>query len=329
MYKSILIYTIFILFGLNTKLIAQSRTHFVTLNGKGDGTSWTNAFGDLQDALKKAKYGDQIWVAEGVYHTTTSTDRKISFHLKDGITLLGGFIGNEKLSDERDPLDHPTLLSGHIASDALEDNSYNVIYTKNVSDKTVVDGFIIIGGYADAEGLTSDRKRSGGAWYNEGSFGTNSNPTVVNCIFIDNFAKDGGAIYNNGYKGNASPTFIDCIFDNNNSELDGGAVYNNGQMKGNSSPTFKSCKFLENKGNYGGAIFNNGVGGTTTPIFTSCEFSTNNAYVKGGAIFHMTEEKLLKNKMFEGSIFNNNNALDHNSDDIHHFLIKGFQMSYK
>jgi predicted outer membrane repeat protein len=327
MYKLILSYTIFLLFGINTKSIAQSRTYFVSLNGKGNGTSWINAFGDLQDALKKAKFGDQIWIAEGVYHPTTNTDRNISFNLKDGVTLLGGFIGNEILSDERDPLDHPTLLSGNIASDALEDNSYNVIYTKNVSDKTVVDGFIIIGGYAKEVGQSSDRKRSGGAWYNEGTFGTNSNPTIVNCIFIDNFAKDGGAIYNNGYRGNASPTFIDCTFENNNSDLDGGAIYNNGQMKGNSNPIFTSCKFIDNKGNYGGAIFNNGVGGICQPIFTNCEFSTNNAYVKGGAVFHMTNEKFVKNTMFEGTIFNNNNALDHNSDDIHQFLIKGIQKS--
>jgi predicted outer membrane repeat protein len=312
---------------LATFVNAQTNIIRVAPNGKGNGTSWANAFGDLQDALKKANAGDQIWVAEGLYYPTTSKDRSISFQINDGVALYGGFKGIEKVLSQRDPIQNPTILSGNIGSDEAEDNTYNVVYTKNVSAKTIVDGLTIVGGHAVYDAQPTDRKRSGGAWYNEGNRGGSSNPTITACTFIDNFAKDGGAIYNNGNNGEASPTLTDCTFENNSCDLDGGAMYNDGRLKGKSSPIVKTCKFLDNKGNYGGAIFNYGLGGSTQPTFSDCEFSTNSAYVKGGAVFLMTDEKLIKSKMFGESIFNNNTALDHGSDDIHHYLISGVQMA--
>ncbi len=36
-------------------------------NDKKSGLSWENAFADFQKALNVAKYGDEIWVAEGTY----------------------------------------------------------------------------------------------------------------------------------------------------------------------------------------------------------------------------------------------------------------------
>jgi predicted outer membrane repeat protein len=329
MNKSTLVFAVVAFLAVTSSLVAQTNIIRVSSNGKGNGTTWKNAMGNLQDALKKAKSGDQIWVAAGMYFPTMSKDRTISFQINEGVALYGGFEGTEMSIDKRNPNENPTILSGNIASEDADDNSYNVIYTKNVSAKTIVDGFFVVGGHADSDVKPTIRQRSGGAWYNDGKDGGNSNPTIVACVFMDNFAKDGGVLYNNGGSGNASPILTDCIFQNNSSDLDGGAIYNDGRLKGNSSPSLKNCKFLDNKGNYGGAIFNYGLGGTTQPTFVECEFSTNNAYVKGGAVFHMTDEKLSKNKMFGESIFNNNSALDHDSDDVHHYLISGVQTAGK
>jgi hypothetical protein len=309
-----------------SRLVAQ-KTFYVSPEGKGNGTSWTNAFGELQDALKISKSGDQIWVAEGMYFPTTSTDRSISFQINDGVSLYGGFKGNEKNIVLRDPIQNPTILSGNIGNEGSEDNSYNVVYTNNVSNKTVVEGFIIVGGYASYEGQPTDRRRSGGAWFNDGSNGGQSNPTIIACVFMDNFAKDGGALYNNGKKGEASPTIVNCTFQNNSCDLDGGALYNDGRLNGKSSPVLKSCKFLDNKGNYGGVVFNYGLNGDTTPNFYNCVFSTNNAYVKGGAVFHMSNDKLNAASIFGESVFNSNSALDHDSDDVHHYLISDSQVA--
>jgi hypothetical protein len=44
--------------------------------GADNGGSWLNAYTDLQDGLKNAQAGDQIWVADGTYKPTASADRR-------------------------------------------------------------------------------------------------------------------------------------------------------------------------------------------------------------------------------------------------------------
>ncbi|EAM50335.1 hypothetical protein [Crocosphaera watsonii] len=48
---------------------AASRILYVRATALGDnnGTSWSNAFTDLQDALAASRSGDKIWVAGGTY----------------------------------------------------------------------------------------------------------------------------------------------------------------------------------------------------------------------------------------------------------------------
>src|SRR5512138_1801633 len=61
--------------------------------GANNGTSWTNAYKSLQSALAAAASGNQIWVAKGVYKPTLTSNRSISFVLKDGVAIYGGFAG--------------------------------------------------------------------------------------------------------------------------------------------------------------------------------------------------------------------------------------------
>lgn len=312
--------TIILIVGLSFNLHAQTTVLYVSPGGKGDGSSWDKATNDLQSTLKKAKNGSQIWVAAGIYFPTDGTDRNISFEIPDGVALYGGFAGHEKTTSQRSFLQHPTILSGNIGSEDPDDNSYNVLFTRNTGSSTLLDGFIISGGNANGDGTYSARQRSGGGLYNEGTAQGQSNPTIANCTFIDNFAKDGGAIYNNGKGGEASPTLTDCYFENNISYLDGGAVYNDGRTNGLSNPSFVNCTFAKNKGNYGGAVFNYGMNGRAEPHFANCVFSTNESFVKGGAVFHLSGSKLDK-EMFGNSVFNNNQALDHESNDVHHYLV--------
>jgi len=69
-------------------------------NKSSDGKAWDSAYSDLQEALKVAKKGDSIWVAKGVYYS--SKDRKLSFVMKDGVSIYGGFAGDESDKDKRD-----------------------------------------------------------------------------------------------------------------------------------------------------------------------------------------------------------------------------------
>ncbi|NLX72835.1 MAG: DUF1565 domain-containing protein, partial [Bacteroidales bacterium] len=114
-------------------------------------------YSTINEAISAAQPGDEIWVAEGVYKPTGSTDRSISFVLKEGVALYGGFKGNESSREERDPYTNETILSGNIGDQSSsDDNSHSVVKadgTSNlITEATVLDGFII----EDGKTLTPD-----------------------------------------------------------------------------------------------------------------------------------------------------------------------------
>src|SRR3954447_12681724 len=68
-----------------------------------DGAAWASAFPDLQQALAVATAGDQIRIADGTYKPTSGTDRTVSFHMKEGVSIYGGYAGyGAPDSDARD-----------------------------------------------------------------------------------------------------------------------------------------------------------------------------------------------------------------------------------
>jgi len=86
--------------------------------GSNQGTSWTDAYNDLQDALAVAQVGDEIWVAAGKYTPDRGTkDRNAFFSIPDGIELYGGFVGTETDPSQRDCLTNETVLTGDLNGD--------------------------------------------------------------------------------------------------------------------------------------------------------------------------------------------------------------------
>src|SRR5687768_4518066 len=79
----------------------------------GSCASWANAC-DLQYALGVASSGSDLWVKKGTYRPTSSTNRTVSFVLKNGVALYGGFAGTETLLTQRKPATNITILSGDI-----------------------------------------------------------------------------------------------------------------------------------------------------------------------------------------------------------------------
>lgn len=187
--------------------------------GSDDGTGWQDAFPHLVTALAVAQPGDRIWVAAGTYTPDpVGADRDLSFELRAGVHVYGGFAGDETDIADRDVDLHETILSGDLlgndggttacgpspdfSGDA--DNSYHVVRVVDVGSDTVLDGFTITGGHADGVGL--DRNGAG-------ILIDSSSVQVRRCRVVRNRAADGtvAPLENGGDGGgifsiNGSPT---------------------------------------------------------------------------------------------------------------------------
>lgn len=69
-----------------------------------DGGSWANAFTTIQPALDAAQPGDEVWVKAGAWSQALT--------LKPGVSLYGGFCGDEALRDARNARGNVTSLVG-------------------------------------------------------------------------------------------------------------------------------------------------------------------------------------------------------------------------
>jgi len=110
---------------LNILLLVSSLAQaqiFVNLNATGtnDGSSWTNAYTDLNSALSAATVGNEIWIAQGIYKPGTSRSATFNF-ATSGLKVYGGFNGTETLLNERNHLMHITILSGDLSGN--DDNT--------------------------------------------------------------------------------------------------------------------------------------------------------------------------------------------------------------
>lgn len=216
-----------------------------------DGSSWDKAYRNVQAAIDRLAAGGQggeVWVRYGVYQPSVymsgmSGDRTAAFVMKDGVSVYGGFEGNEATRAERDakksadamPWEYPyeTVFagSGYMAADdgckyntnthkwsVTGSNSNHVVWFAGTDGTsfnkvTVLEGVTIKGGAAkesvpSEENFFGDR---GAGVYMVG------NAYLTNCVVTENEAVgNGGGVYlsggriigsllynNEGYKGGA------------------------------------------------------------------------------------------------------------------------------
>ena len=294
---------------------SNAATWYVNLSATGTnaGTSWTNAYNTLQDAIDASSSGDEIWVAQGTYIPNvipqfqfTSTDnRNKTFAINKNIGIYGGFDGTETARSERDYVSNVTILSGDLGTiGTVSDNSYHVIMTANLNNNAVIDGFTIQDGNANGGNVTNQyggrnfsRELGGGiannvssptlsnlivknsrAKYGAGISNRVSSSKLVNLIIVDNIAAEhGGGVAN---MASGSPKLYNCVFKGNLADDFGGGIFSE------SSPTIINCSFYGNRTNSssrgGGGIYGNNSGTTTV---TNCIFlgnkvgsSTSNKY---------------------------------------------------
>lgn len=232
--------------------VAASRIRYVmkTAQGTGDGTSWTNASGDLQKMIDELadnnpqNLAGEVWVAAGTYEPRTQlisgTGYSASFRMRDGISVYGGFAGTESSKQERTmktdgmpwDFDHETILqAAYYDADNLKwennkwtqtSDSRHVVWFAPMAGEapftrvTILDGVTIRGGYAQGgTGLDDFMTDRGGGVYMDGA-----NAYLTNCVVKENYATgNGGGIYLRDGRVQTSLVY------NNNADANGGAVY--------------------------------------------------------------------------------------------------------
>lgn len=152
--------------------------------GNNDGSTWTDAYVCLQNALDDADGGDEIRVAQGTYRpdqrtavTRRDSDQEVhasgdveaTFALPEGVVIQGGYAGYGNADPNLRNVDaYPSILSGDLSDNdtdladleweslldfvthwSLADNARTVVTADNVSSDTVLDGFTITGGYCE------------------------------------------------------------------------------------------------------------------------------------------------------------------------------------
>ena len=241
--------------------------------GANNGSSWADAYTDLQTALQNHP-GAEIWVAAGVY--VPGAERTSTFRIRDQTKLYGGFAGTETLRDERDWVANVTVLSGDIGGDdiatdqgILEDpvnrvgqNAYHVVLFSAgeaadtvISAATVLDGFAVTAGQAD-----------GGSWLNDGAgilcyadnlgYDIDCNPVLSNLIVQGNdAARSGGGLAgfaNWSGSGHVGLIVRDSVFQGNRAAVGGGASFFTGGEGGSIDVTLENVRFESNRSSQSG-----------------------------------------------------------------------------
>lgn len=142
-----------------------------------------------------------------------------------------------------------------------------------VTASTILDGFVVTKGNADASG--DGESASGGGLHCDGKLADGDcSITISNVVFVDNSAQAGGALFVDGRAGGiGSPTLIDVVFAANSANT-GGAAYSFAD-NGTSNPSFTNVLVAGNTATGAGGVINDAATGTCSPTFTNVTFSGN------------------------------------------------------
>lgn len=270
---------------------AQTVIHVdAAASGTGDGTTWIDAYGNLQDALDAAVPPSQIWVARGTYKpdqgaTHASGDRFATFQLIDDVQLYGGFLGTagpsggETSLGERDWQVNVTVLSGDLSGDDVS-NLSDFFSCFNFEGAPYPEGCEALD--AGADGYIRDVDAN----MDDNSFHVVTGSDTSETAVLDGFTITGGSAFGGGdtftYRGGGMftilghPSVANCRFTGNIAHFVGGGMYNESSFL-----RVINCVFDGNFARYGAGMRNIEWG---YPTIVGCTFRGNVAGEFGGAM---------------------------------------------
>ncbi|HVM70346.1 MAG TPA: MBG domain-containing protein [Anaerolineales bacterium] len=225
-------------------------------SGNNNGSSWPDAYLDLQSALHDSACTDdgngnnmEIHVAEGTYYATPQSQPSVfdTFEMFNGVKIIGGYQAGG--ADTPDPTKYPSILDG-TASAQQPPNVQHVVTAgdPNSIPPTVLDSSAALDGFTIQNGMAQgDQPMPGG-----GITITDSSPTLSNLVVTNNYAgSNGGGLF---ITGNSSPAVTNVMFKNNTANNGGGAYIS---VNTGSTPILKNVTF----GSENPPITNNGIAG--------------------------------------------------------------------
>ena len=308
---------------------------YVKKGSTGNGSSWTNAAGELADAMRSARlYNDatpgtvtEIWVAKGTYHPkytydnmygTSATNRDNTFLIVNNVKMYGGFAGNETSLSQRNLsiTSNASILSGDFNNNDVISGSGNSLTITNNSENayhvmigagknnlnlltaaTLVDGFTLKGGNANGQsGPNVYGTVAPGERYNGGGiFNYHSAARLSNLKLIGNSAGDNGGGVYTGYL--ASITLEKSSVELNMCGTSSGS--GGGMYSIASSPIITDVSFNgNNSDDAGGGIY---FGTNSSSVLTNVSVSSNYCRHSGGGIHHKATSLTLNNVIISGN----------------------------
>lgn len=337
--------TLFILALLSNYTFATTLYVNPDATGNNSGTSWVNAFTNLQTAINASSAGDNIFVKAGTYtpvqQMISGDNRSRSFYINKNIKIYGGFNGTEATLGERNVSVNVTTLSGDFNGNDTDtngngifdfgqgENAYFVVVAYNLDNTSLIDGFRIVSGTADGTasftlGSYTVNTANGGGINNIAS-----NLVIRNTKFYNNSASFGGGITN---KGACFPKIENCEFTYNFASYGNSIHANDASLITTNNCTFTSnrgsgvlsslnssvqkvtnCTFSYNQGTSGAVIYNNN---NCNAVFMNCKMNNNTASSSGGAIYNtsygiitMYNTLVYKNfAVYGGAVYNVSNS---------------------
>jgi hypothetical protein len=252
--------------------------------GANDGSSWENAFLDLQDALAVAQSGDEVRVAQGLYRPgPLESPRSETFSLGHGIVLQGGYAGFGAMDpDALDPALFVSALSGDILGDDVPtlppdfgtyaDNALHVV-TVGPGVSAIIRGVTVRGGSADA---TREPDGRGG-----GILAIGADLHVHDVILEANRATwlGGGAAFGGDDAQPGALSMVGCVIRHNRVTYVG--VCKGGGVSVSAPASISNCLFEFNVA--GGAGSGGGLDASNASL-TACTFRDNHAGEDAGAL---------------------------------------------